>query len=238
MTARFTETAKWADPWFRKLTPKAKATWEYLRDNCDSAGVLEFDFESACFHIGLTPKDLEGALKELERGFIAASGYLMLRTFLKHQKNVPLNENNPAHRGIIRRLEEVRDIFPEARKQIDEHGIIIPIEGASKELTSPSIRGLCISKGIGNGKGKGKERFRKPTPQEVTDYSKEIDYPLDGEAWCDCYEQKDWMVGKSRMKDWRAAVRNWKRNGWTPSGGRKGKRDVQFDGRKALGVED
>jgi hypothetical protein len=26
------------------------------------------------------------------------------------------------------------------------------------------------------------------------------------------------MVGKSKMKDWRAAVRNWKANGWQPTG--------------------
>lgn len=59
-------------------------------------------------------------------------------------------------------------------------------------------------------------RFTKPTPEQIAEYSASIEYPLDGEAWCDSYEQKGWMVGKSRMKDWKAAVRNWKRNGWKP----------------------
>ena len=27
----------------------------------------------------------------------------------------------------------------------------------------------------------------------------------------DYYESKGWLVGRSKMKDWRAAVRNWER---------------------------
>lgn len=77
----------------------------------------------------------------------------------------------------------------------------------------------------GKGKeGKGKEHtgalprvFVPPTAEEVTAYSKEIGYPLNGQAWCDSYAQKGWTVGKSKMKDWRAAVRNWKSNGWQPT---------------------
>lgn len=55
-----------------------------------------------------------------------------------------------------------------------------------------------------------------PTPEQVTAYSTEIGYPMDGQAWCDSYAQKGWMVGKNKMKDWKAAVRNWKTNAWNP----------------------
>ncbi|MGB8296389.1 MAG: hypothetical protein WCG85_13260, partial [Polyangia bacterium] len=36
--------------------------------------------------------------------------------------------------------------------------------------------------------------------------------------WCDSYAQKGWTVGRNKMKDWHAAVRNWKANGWKPNG--------------------
>ncbi len=62
----------------------------------------------------------------------------------------------------------------------------------------------------------GVKRFVPPTPEEVDEYSKAIGYPMDGSAWCDKYIQKGWMVGKNKMKDWKAAVRNWKSNGWLP----------------------
>jgi hypothetical protein len=58
-------------------------------------------------------------------------------------------------------------------------------------------------------------RFTPPTPEEVTKFSKSIGHPLDGEAWCNSYEAKGWMIGKSKMKNWKSAVINWKTNGWT-----------------------
>lgn len=66
-----------------------------------------------------------------------------------------------------------------------------------------------------SGKEKQPRNFTPPTAAEVTAYSAEIGYPLNGEAWCDSYAQKGWQVGKAKMKDWKAAVRNWKANGWT-----------------------
>ncbi len=55
------------------------------------------------------------------------------------------------------------------------------------------------------------KRFVKPLPQEVEDYAATIDYTIDGEAFCDHYQSKGWCVGKSPMRDWKAAVRTWKR---------------------------
>lgn len=81
--------------------------------------------------------------------------------------------------------------LPEKRR---EENILIHTEGQS--ATPPPVR---VSK-----------NFVPPTPEEVEAYSIEIGYPLNGQGWCDSYAQKGWMVGKSKMKDWKAAVRNWK----------------------------
>ncbi len=56
-----------------------------------------------------------------------------------------------------------------------------------------------------------KDRFTPPTPQQATDYAKSIEFDLDGEQFVDHYTSKGWMIGKNPMKDWRAAVRTWKR---------------------------
>ena len=59
-------------------------------------------------------------------------------------------------------------------------------------------------------------KFTPPTPQEVTDFSASIGYPLNGEAWCLHYEVKGWVTsGSSKMRSWRAAVHKWKAEGWT-----------------------
>jgi len=57
-----------------------------------------------------------------------------------------------------------------------------------------------------------KKIFKKPMPAEVTEYAKSIDFQLDGQHFCDYYETRGWMLGKSHMKSWQAAVRTWKRN--------------------------
>ena len=54
--------------------------------------------------------------------------------------------------------------------------------------------------------------FSPPDIQDVKAYCMERDNNVDPERFIDFYEAKGWMVGKNKMKDWRAAVRNWERN--------------------------
>ena len=56
------------------------------------------------------------------------------------------------------------------------------------------------------------KRFSPPTIEEVRAYCNERGNNVDPEKFIDFYESKGWMVGKTKMKDWRAAVRNWERN--------------------------
>jgi hypothetical protein len=55
-------------------------------------------------------------------------------------------------------------------------------------------------------------RFVKPVPEEVQAYAQSIGCTLDSQNFCDYYESKGWMIGKSKMRNWQAAVRTWKRN--------------------------
>ena len=57
------------------------------------------------------------------------------------------------------------------------------------------------------------KKFVKPTPKEASDYAKEINFNLDGDYFCDWNEARGWLVSKNPMKDWKAAIRTWKRNG-------------------------
>lgn len=63
-------------------------------------------------------------------------------------------------------------------------------------------------------------RFRAPSPAEVAEYAQQFAsdkgldltaLDFDPERFVDFYAQKGWMVGRSHMKDWKAAVRNWLR---------------------------
>jgi predicted phage replisome organizer len=62
-------------------------------------------------------------------------------------------------------------------------------------------------------KGKAK-RFTKPTLAEVQAYCTERGNKVDAEHFYDYYEANGWKVGKNAMKDWKASVRTWERNGY------------------------
>lgn len=58
-------------------------------------------------------------------------------------------------------------------------------------------------------KKKSSTRFIPPTLEDVSEYCTERDNGVDPQKFIDFYESKGWMVGKNKMKDWKAAVRTW-----------------------------
>lgn len=96
---RFTETNKWRDPWYRKLSGPAKLLWQYLLDNCDNAGVIELDIEAATFFIGEPineqhVRELESRLKPIQ------NGKLLIPKFVRFQFG-ELKPTSVIHRSII-----------------------------------------------------------------------------------------------------------------------------------------
>ena len=57
-----------------------------------------------------------------------------------------------------------------------------------------------------------KKSFAPPTIDEVREYCQSRNNFVDPERFIDFYSAKGWMVGKNKMKDWKAAVRTWERN--------------------------
>ena len=53
--------------------------------------------------------------------------------------------------------------------------------------------------------------FQKPTIKEIADYCAERKNKIDPAYFFDYYETKGWKVGKHKMTDWKACIRNWER---------------------------
>ena len=51
--------------------------------------------------------------------------------------------------------------------------------------------------------------FQPPTIDEVKAYIKEKSYSVNAERWYSYYESNGWMVGRNKMKDWKASIRYW-----------------------------
>lgn len=68
--------------------------------------------------------------------------------------------------------------------------------------------------------------FKPPTLDEVREYCRERGKGVDPEKWFDFYASKGWMIGKNKMKDWRAAVRTWEKDRDSSPAPKQDARDV------------
>lgn len=60
-----------------------------------------------------------------------------------------------------------------------------------------------------NNKEKNEKKFIIPNFNDVLEYCMQNDLDVDGVKFINFYESKGWMVGKNKMKDWKAAIRTW-----------------------------
>lgn len=72
------------------------------------------------------------------------------------------------------------------------------------------------------------KRFVPPSVDEVRAYCQERGNSVDPQRFVDYYSSNGWMVGKTRMKDWKAAVRTWEQREKTQSRPQSGKSSNPF----------
>ena len=135
---RFSETEKWKDEWFSSLSILEKLVFLFIIDNCDNAGFFELNKRLNSFLIGIDESKYLEAIEGLNRGLIKSKcgNKYFIKKFLFHQKNLPLNIQNNAHKQILFLIEINKNLFDYDFEKL----------GANKGLISP----------IGKGKGKGK----------------------------------------------------------------------------------
>lgn len=88
----------------------------------------------------------------------------------------------------------------------------------------PLLKEVPLNKVLAAPKQKSRTSFVKPTREEVHEYGREIDMTVDQcESFYDHFESNGWKVsGKAPMVDWKASLRNWKRNDERFHAGRNG----------------
>lgn len=143
---RFTDSNKWRDLWFRRLTPHGKLAYMFLLDAVDNAGVWEPDFDLADFQIG-EPLNWIAVQQEFgDRLHVLASGKWLLTRFIAFQFG-ELREDCKPHQQVVRLIEQ--------------HGIGELIKG--------------YSKGIHAAKDKEKDKDKDKDQEKDTDKEKDKD---------------------------------------------------------------
>lgn len=215
---RFTETLKWDDSWYRKLSPAAKCLWSYVCDKCDCTGIIDLDIEAASFSIGFKISAKE--IKDLGGRFLATkSGKYLIPKFVTFQYG-DLSENCPAHKPIFKRLRENGFL-------VSEMGIEYPKDRLSEYPIDSLDLGYKIKKGKETEEEKETEegdargRSIPPTREQLDSYAEEMESlatplmlaPEDIDAFVDHFCSNGWKVGgRTPMKNWMSSLRTWARN--------------------------
>lgn len=117
--------------------------------------------------------------------------------------------SNPTLRKIIKSFHENHD--PVMTPSGQHHDSIMPDEMRLDE-------NIYVKKNKNHDNKKyiiTNKKFKKPTLEQVTEYCHSRHNDIDPEQFIDFYDMKNWMVGKSKMCNWQAAVRTWERNNKT-----------------------
>lgn len=91
--------------------------------------------------------------------------------------------------------------------ELDENKAYTDIRGRAVDGTTTQVRldKVRLDK-VSKTKG-----FTPPSLEEVDAYCRERNNGIDPQEFLDFYTSNGWMVGKNKMKDWKASVRTWER---------------------------
>ena len=113
-------------------------------------------------------------------------------------KNIRFYEYFPDMRSLMITKEQLYQDF--LARMLSEGYIVNPKQSLD----------VCASM-IGLTKKPANKRFVPPTIEEIRQYCKEKGIQVDPAQFVNFYEAKGWMIGKNKMKSWKAAIQTWNR---------------------------
>jgi hypothetical protein len=127
MAKRFTDSAKWDDPWFAELPSKYKLFYLYLLDECDHAGVWKVNFRKAQFMVGESLEQSEVRRFMSDRIHVIDEAYWHVSKFIKFQYGMLRNDRMSLSALAILEKHGLTDVIENTK------------EAPSKPLSSPFV---------------------------------------------------------------------------------------------------
>ena len=201
----------WQDPFIEELSPMGKYFYIYLMTNSKTTqcGCYEISMKLVKYETGLTQKQVNEYIKILCNAdkieFNTDTNEFLILNWLKHN-----SFKSPKVKAcIVNELEHIK--FTSFKQYID--GILngnTPIDRLSKSIDTGSQQEQEQEE-----EQKQSNRFILPLLKDVKEYCKERGNNIDAESFIDFYSSKGWMIGKNKMKDWKASVRTWEKSNTT-----------------------
>jgi hypothetical protein len=163
-----------------------------------------------CFPLkDITEEELDKALNKLSlvglirRYTVSGHPYIQFVTWEKHQTVRNKKSKYPS-------IEEGEEQLPSIENNCMQMNAIASLI-QSNPIQSESNPNPIQSLEEGEKTKRREKRFVPPTLEEVQAYISENNYIIDAQKFIDYYQSNGWIVGKTKMKDWKATVRGWER---------------------------
>jgi len=183
-------TSFWSDPFIQDLDNDHRLFYLYLLTNekTKQCGIYEISKKQMAFELGYSIDRVSKLL-----GYFIKSGKIL---YSEDTKEIAL-KNWMKYNGST--SPKVVSCINSELSQIKDRVLIEYVNGmytASQEEQEEEQE------------EEKNNRFKIPTKEEINS-----EFPgFDAERFIDFYSSKGWMVGKNKMKDWKASVRTWLRS--------------------------
>lgn len=210
---RLTDANKWSDPWFRRLSCRAKQLWIYLLDHCDNIGLVEVDLSLISSDCG--QKIDQSHVAELcDRVQAVNENRLFIPKFIRFQYG-ELNQSCPPHRTII--------------KAVELHGLVksgLDYHYPNATLALGYIKGTSTlntrQDKIRQDKTVQDNGGKHPTIEECRIQAEKAGLPSsEGDKFFNYHASKGWKIGKTPMVSMPHAMGTWKSNYRGPGNGQQ-----------------
>jgi hypothetical protein len=196
---------------FIKMPVSTQALYFHLLSRADDDGIVE------AFNIMRMTGASEDDLKVLTAKGFARILNEDLVTYITdwHEHNLIRADRkiDSIYQNLL--LEVVGDVDIKQKKERADRRKLLEI-GTSQGQPKDGIGKVSLGKGssgkVSKSNDKEYKRFTPPTLEEVTSYCVERDNNVDPQRFIDYNESRGWVVGKTKMKNWKSAVHTWERN--------------------------
>ena len=160
--------------------------------------------------LGFEENTVRLALEALEQlNMIHSDGFLSVSGWEEYQ-NIDGMEKIREQNRIRKQAERARKkMLPEPPSR-DSHATVTQSHATEEDIEED------IERRNKKESNKTAKRFTPPTVDEVAEYCRERGNNIDAAHFVDYYSARGWELSKGRkLKDWKAAVRTWERNGYS-----------------------
>lgn len=223
---RIVDTGFWSDEKVMNFSPEDKYFWLFLLTNeyTTQLGIYYLPIKKAALDLGYSVETIEILLDRFENKYglikyssltdeVAINNYL-LYSIVKGGK--------PVYDCLIKEQSQVKDksllehIYNHlSNKDINNSTVLDYINNLSiyiNDNDNDNERIVGTNRGYESSKPKKEKPQRNIIPPKlewVEEYCRSRNNKVNAQRFVDFYTTKDWFVGKTKMKDWEAAVRTW-----------------------------